>query len=120
MCVSAFAGAKNNILLVVVKQKCNGDVEISCKSHRGSHGIERCDIVYSLLPTSFANISDSSIMASNESGYTAWSALFEPSSAFIQIEAHSVGGVQDIAVHGIFETGRVFSKYVAMLLRLCM
>ena len=89
---------------MTVKKTCGGDIEISCTSHRGSHDIERCDIVYSLLPTSFANTSDNSIMASNESGYTVWSVLFEPNSAFVQIEAHSVGGVQDIAVHGIFET----------------
>ena len=61
---------KNDILSVTVKKTCGGDIEISCTSHRGSHDIERCDIVYSLLPTSFANTSDNSIMASNESGYT--------------------------------------------------
>ena len=113
---TCIAGVKNDILSVTVKQRCGGDLEISCTSHRGSHKIERCVIFYSLLPTNFANTSDSS-MASNESDNTVWNALFEPSSAFVQIEAFSVGGVQDIAVHGIFET--VFQS-MYMLFRMCL
>ena len=99
-----YVGLKNNILSVNVNEKSGGTIEVLCRHFGDSHGTNRCDIVSRLLPTNNSNVTVSTAIT-NESDYTIWSVSFKLSSTFLSIEAYSVGGAQNVAVHGIFKTG---------------
>ena len=100
-----FAGARNDLLDVEVRQKGTNGVEVLCRLLSRFKGTANCEVmytVYTVLP--YHTVKSERIGGAEDVIIVFLSESFEPNT-LVTLETYTVGGKQDAKVLGVFTAG---------------